>query len=435
MDLLWGSFSYVAAVFVGAWLVAWQSTRRKLFWLRTVLCLLGSCILVWGYDAAIRLLGDYETLFFILRMCDCLCVLAVVAVSIALCFQCDVWTVLFCVTVGYCMQHIAKTIAAIIETVLRIGSNDLLAGVVLVIVSAIVYAVIYFFAIRRKKIQNISVNNAMQIMVGLTVMVASIFIYLIAMRFVREGSDSAVMRILIQLFSMIVALLAFCLEFGLLSNRRLMDERDTVRRLLEKENEQYYIDQERVELINTKCHDIKYHLAFLKDMQGSEERTQYVNELEKLVMFFENNYKTGNKTLDMLLAEKVLVCEQNHIRFSCIADGQALNFMEGLDIYSLFGNAINNAIESVKNVQDEQKRLISLKVNVKNRFLCINIENYYEHEIVFVDGMPQTTKGDKTWHGFGIRSIRHTVEKYNGNLAIDTKDHLFSLGIYIPLPD
>ena len=432
MSLLWGSVSYVAAVFVGVWLVALRGEKRSLFWVRSALCLVWACLVVWGYDAAIRLLADYETLFFILRMCDCLCVVAVMMVSVAVCFHCDLWAVLFCVTAGYCMQHIAKTITYIVELLPGIDS-EMLSAVVLLAVSAAVYAAIYFLVIRRKNVGNISVDNAMQILVALIVMITSIFIYLIALRFVPKSEDGSVLRVLIQLFSMIVAILSFCLEFGLLSNHRLMDERDTIRRLLEKENEQYQIDQERIELINMKCHDIKYHLALLKDMQGSEERTRYVHELEKLVMFFENNYKTGNKTLDMLLAEKVLVCEQNHIRFSCIADGQSLNFMEGLDIYSLFGNAVNNAIESAKNVKDEQKRLISLKISAKNKFLCINVENYYEHAIVFAGGLPQTTKGDRAWHGFGMRSIRHTVEKYNGNLVIDTKNNIFSLGIYIPL--
>lgn len=432
MNLLWGSASYVAAVFIGVWLVGLRSEHRNLFWLRTVLCFIGACLIVWGYDVAIQLIAEYDMLFFILRMCDCLCVVAVMMASVAICFDCDIWSVLFCVTAGYCMQHIAKTISYIFENILQI-KGAIPEGIALVIVSAVVYIVIYFSIIRRRNVCCISVDNAMQILVALIVMIASIFIYLVAMRLANAYEYPSSMRIIIQIFSMLIAAMAFCMEFGLLSNRRLMDERDTVKRLLEKENEQYHIDQERIEVINLKCHDIRHHLALLKDIQDSEEKARYVNELEKTVMFFENNYKTGNKTLDMLLAEKALVCEQSHIRLSCIADGQSLNFMEGLDIYSLFGNAINNAIESVKNIQDEQKRLITLKINVKNNFLCINIENYYEHKIVFEDGLPQTTKGDKAWHGFGMRSIRHIVEKYRGNLAVDTQDNIFSLGIYIPL--
>lgn len=432
MDLLWGSVSYVAAVFIGVWLVGLQMKRRNMFWFKTALCFVGSCLIVWGYDVVIRLLSEYQTAYFVLRMCDCLCVVAVMMASMAVCFACDLWSVLFCVTAGYCMQHIAKTISYIIESALHVESV-FLAAVSLVLVSAVLYISLYMFVIKRKNVSNISVDNTMQILVALIVMIASIFIYLLALRIVHESESSLAMRILIQLFSMIISILAFCLEFGMLSNHRLMDERDTVKRLLEQENEQYHIDQERIEVINLKCHDIKHHLALLKNMRDSEEKARYVGELEKAVMFFENNYKTGNRTLDMLCSEKALVCEQNHIRLSCIADGQALNFMDGLDIYSLFGNAINNAIESVKNISDEQKRLITLKVNVKNKFLCINIENCYEQELVFVDGLPQTTKGDKVWHGFGLRSIRHIVEKYHGNLVVDTKDNIFSLGIYIPL--
>lgn len=434
MSLLWGSVSYVAAVFIATWLVGLQVERRSLFWLRTLLCLVASCLIVWGYDWVIRFAAEQETLYFILRMCDCICVIAAMMASVALCFRGDIWSVLFCVTAGYCMQHVAKTVSYILETLFSVDSDHAQA-IVLVLVSAAIYAALYFFVIKRKKVRDISVDNAMQILVALIVMVASIFIYLIAQRLSLTCSQPLVMSTLIQLFSMIIAGLAFSIEFGLLSNRRLMDERDTMKRLLEKENEQYRIDQERIEVINVKCHDIKHHLALLRDMKESEEKKKYVGELEQAVLFFENNVKTGNKTLDMLLAEKMLLCEQNHIRLSCMADGRSLNFMDGLDIYSLFGNAINNAIESVRGIEDEQKRIITLKVNVKNKFLCINIENYYEHEIVLEDGLPQTTKGDKAWHGFGMRSIRHTVEKYGGNLVVDTKDNIFSLGIYIPLSE
>ena len=209
----------------------------------------------------------------------------------------------------------------------------------------------------------------MLIMVTMVVLIASIFIYLVALRLAISLSATG-MYILIQLFSMIIALLAFILQFGLLSNRRLRTERDTVRRLLDKENEQYRIDRERVEVINIKCHDIKQHLSLLRAMEDSEEKDRYIGELEQAVLFFENNVKTGNKTLDMLLAEKMLQCEKDKIVLSCIADGQALNFMAGPDIYSLFGNAVNNAIEGVRNIKEEQKRLITLKVSVKNSFLC-----------------------------------------------------------------
>ena len=431
-ELIWGGMSYVAAVMAGTWLVAWRIKHRRYFWLRSVLCFAAACVLLCGYDALITLCEGAPTLYFILRMCDCLVLIVSVMLSVKFCFECDIWAVMFCTTAGYCMQHISKTLCYIAETPL-LEPPRWFTVAALVYATVLVYIVFYFCVIRNLKIRTVSVDNAKQILIALIVVVASVFIYLIAMREVRAASASPLLMVLVQLFSMIIALLAFMLEFGLLANRRLMTERDEIKRFLDKESEQYRVDQNRIEAINIKCHDIKHHLSLLRTMDDKEEKEKYIDGLEQAVLFFENNIKTGNKTLDMLLSEKALQCERDHIQLSCIADGQALQFMEGLDVYSLFGNAIGNAMESVKNLQDAQKRLITLKVNVKNKFLCINIENYFENALTFEDGLPRTTKQNQDLHGFGMRSIRYTVEKYNGNLVIDTKDNIFSLGIYIPL--
>lgn len=431
IEFIWGCVSYAAAVLAGSWLVAWKLRRRTLFWLRSAVCLVLSCALLCGYDALITLAPSQSTLYFVLRMCDCLVVMLVAMASLQGCFECDIWSVLFCMTAGYCMQHISKTLCSIVVSGAGIQAVWQ-SGLLLVLISLVFYAAAYLFVIKRLDIRSITVDNAMLIMVTMVVLIASIFIYLVALRLAISLSATG-MYILIQLFSMIIALLAFILQFGLLSNRRLRTERDTVRRLLDKENEQYRIDRERVEVINIKCHDIKQHLSLLRAMEDSEEKDRYIGELEQAVLFFENNVKTGNKTLDMLLAEKMLQCEKDKIVLSCIADGQALNFMAGPDIYSLFGNAVNNAIEGVRNIKEEQKRLITLKVSVKNSFLCILVENYFENELEFEEGLPQTTKSNREYHGFGLRSIRYTVEKYGGNLVVDARNNVFSLAIYIPL--
>ena len=52
---------------------------------------------------------------------------------------------------------------------------------------------------------------------------------------------------------------------------------------------------------------------------------------------------------------------------------------------------------------------------------------------VFVDDFPVTTKGDQRYHGFGLRSIRHFVRKYDGYLNISVEDGCFSLKIMMPI--
>lgn len=46
--------------------------------------------------------------------------------------------------------------------------------------------------------------------------------------------------------------------------------------------------------------------------------------------------------------------------------------------------------------------------------------------------MPATTKSDKKNHGFGLKSIRYSVEKYGGSVSVDMEKNWFELKILIP---
>ncbi|MBQ1491540.1 MAG: GHKL domain-containing protein, partial [Blautia sp.] len=66
--------------------------------------------------------------------------------------------------------------------------------------------------------------------------------------------------------------------------------------------------------------------------------------------------------------------------------------------------------------------------------VILQVENYYSGEIRIKDGLPESSKADRDYHGFGIASIRSNVAKYGGTISIDTKDQVFSLLVLIPIP-
>ncbi len=107
--------------------------------------------------------------------------------------------------------------------------------------------------------------------------------------------------------------------------------------------------------------------------------------------------------------------------------------MDPVDIASLFGNAPDNAIESVLRTDDAERRIIRLNAGVKRSFFSVHFENYCGETVVFRDGMPQTVKQDNRYHGFGVKSIRYIVEKYGGTLRMGQQGYLFNLDIFLPL--
>ena len=60
----------------------------------------------------------------------------------------------------------------------------------------------------------------------------------------------------------------------------------------------------------------------------------------------------------------------------------------------------------------------------------ISVENYCRAAPHMVNGLPQTTKNDKRFHGYGVRSMRMIVEKYGGEIYIECTEHSFLLNIF-----
>ena len=174
-------------------------------------------------------------------------------------------------------------------------------------------------------------------------------------------------------------------------------------------------------------------IALLRS-QGNEERNGVLDQMESEIQSYKALNVTGNKVLDTVLTSKSLHCQSQGIQMTCVADGHALDFLSAMDISSLFGNALDNAIESVGKIADPDKRLIHLVVSQQKGFLCIKIENCYEGDLQFADGRLQTTKKDSLYHGFGLKSIEATAEKYGGTAHIKAANGWFELQVLIPVP-
>lgn len=214
---------------------------------------------------------------------------------------------------------------------------------------------------------------------------------------------------------------------------RLQRELDGINNAWRQQTRQYQVTTETIDSINRKCHDLKHQIRALRHMEDEEEREEFFNELESAIMIYDTALKTGNKALDTVLMDKGLFCKNHNIQWSCMADGSRLDFMKLEDIYAIFGNALDNAIEAVMELEEEEKRIISVKIITQNDLVAVQIQNYYDKELKFQEGIPVTTKKNKRDHGFGMKSIRYTAEKYNGTITVQAKDHIFMLQILLPV--
>ena len=205
--------------------------------------------------------------------------------------------------------------------------------------------------------------------------------------------------------------------------------------LLNRQYEQFQAAEVNNESLRRVYHDLKHQIAFIREEKDLEKRESFLAHLDDAVSGYEAYANTGNAVLDTLLTSKNLICQEHRITMIIFADAKDMGFLDVMDICSIFGNAIDNAIEAEQRIGDPDSRLIKVTVRTQNRFLMIRIENYCTDKILMDNGLIATSKKDKKLHGFGIKSIRRAVDKYEGTMTIGQEEDWFILNMLIPIPD
>lgn len=217
-----------------------------------------------------------------------------------------------------------------------------------------------------------------------------------------------------------------------LNEIRIKHELKAMQNIFQNQYTQYQQSKESIDIINYKYHDLKNQIIMIRAEENVDIRNKYLQQMENDIKFYETQYKTGNHVLDTLLMSKNIHCIKNDITLTCVADGSLLNDMDVIDITTIFGNALDNAIEHVQQIE-KGKRLIHVSVFSQRRFLMIRIENYFEGKLKFEGDLPTTTKKNTDYHGYGLKSIRYAVQKYKGVVNVNRKDKWFELKLLIPI--
>lgn len=238
------------------------------------------------------------------------------------------------------------------------------------------------------------------------------------------------LRVTVHLYSAVSCLAALTILFMGNHEDALAEEKRLIEQLLRERESQERITGEVIELVNMKYHDMKHLLRALR-AEGGDARGA-LDEAERELPRYERVLHTGSAALDTVLASRMELCEARGIALNCMADGKRAELLSAADLYALFGNLLDNAIEAVQSEAPE-RRAIALQVFAKRGWLCIHAENYCAHPPELVDGLPRTTKGDGRYHGFGIKSVRYIAEKYGGHMTISAQNESFSVDILIPI--
>lgn len=206
---------------------------------------------------------------------------------------------------------------------------------------------------------------------------------------------------------------------------------------LDNENMQAFIDNKMryyqmshdgIASLQIKCHDLKHQIAAIRSKVDRENFDKYIARLEDSIIEYGTVVECGNEAINIVLTEKNILCSTCGIKFSYIIDGTLFDFMTEMEIYTLFGNALDNALESCGKVREPEKRVISLKAASYGEMIVLHVENFFDEKLTIIDGLPVTTKGGDG-HGFGLRSIQGIADKYDGVTSVQADNHIFKLTV------
>ena len=346
------------------------------------------------------------------------------------CFEESVWSAMFSAASGYLAQDIGGSVKTLFRQagfVNRLAGTDI--GIVLVdlVCYGLVFLLIFFlirpFARRREG----NFDNKIKAVFSVAVLLLCIGMA----RLTQDNPDRNGMAVSAEaVLQIIIDALAIALQFGVMEQARLSSNVETMRELVHQQRVQYEASKESARIINEKYHDLKH---LIKSFQGTVPQPQ-LDRLKQSIAAYERPANSGNEVLDVLLAEKLGICQQRSIVLTCSLGMTDFSFVEELDLYSLFQNALSNAINAVSSLPEDTERFISLSAARDGNMLTIHMENPCGEDVDFVDGLPQT-KGDPDWHGFGMKSMDRITRKYNGTLTAQQRGKMFFLDILLLAPE
>lgn len=343
-------------------------------------------------------------------------------VSLFFCFRITLFEALLYQSLAYLAEHSIFNIRWIFNSFVNTDVQRLAFRIVLFIIRISFLCFIYFFV--SKKVYKLETISEYKIIETFLAAVNVSFVLLLNNLFYNEGWFTQALHFV----RLIVCVVLFILPF--LISRLLNDkaENQKLQQMLVDAEKQQNMTKESIEAINHKCHDLKYQIAALRHINNVEEYNSALSELERNIVIYDSIAKMGRASLDLLITEKNLICKQKGIDFTYMVDNDALSFINEIDLYTLFGNALDNAIEATLQLS-QGKRVIILHIYKMGEMTKIELSNSCVVAPQFVNGLPKTTKEDERAHGFGTKSIKQIAEKYGGfiNMAYDDGRYILKI--------
>lgn len=196
--------------------------------------------------------------------------------------------------------------------------------------------------------------------------------------------------------------------------------------IIENNQENYKILEANEADMRILSHDILKHMSVIKSIalkSENEDVIEYTKQLERMVGKVTSVVYTGNATMDSILNIEGRIANLYDIKYFVKPIVTCGIKVSDIDITAVLKNALDNAIEAQKELE---KRCVTTYISVYEDEINIKVENFSK-EVKITEGY--TSKSDKRNHGYGMKSIKAVVQKYNGKFIAEYNNGIFTLSV------
>ncbi|MGL6201182.1 MAG: sensor histidine kinase [Lachnospiraceae bacterium] len=182
-------------------------------------------------------------------------------------------------------------------------------------------------------------------------------------------------------------------------------------------------------------HDMKNHFLYLQALcneNNVDEIKQYLQSLNDRWNDLPQLCTTGDESLDTIINAKQFLFEENAIQFYLEGTFTSSLDIEPIDISIIFSNAIDNAIESNKEIKDKKNRYINFNIKSSEYHYLIQIENPAKTAVKIIDSQILTKKENTEHHGYGLQNITQALKQNDGYMKLVSTENIFQIEIVLP---
>lgn len=199
---------------------------------------------------------------------------------------------------------------------------------------------------------------------------------------------------------------------------------------LQTEQTYYQILDQQNQQLMFYAHDAKKHLAAIQALNEDPQISSYVKKLSEQLADYTRNCHSGNKLLDVMLHKYTIDCEMRGIQFEYDVKVCNLSQLDDIDLVAILGNLLDNAVTAAEQSTD---KTINLTTVHRNSYSIIVLSNSCDTPPKQSGNRLISTKQDNGMHGFGLKSVKKTISKYQGDYEwnYDEKERSFTVTVML----